>query len=100
MTAVHPRDLVDTVLGLTQKVKDLQGQLSAATPKLGTATLVAGAVTVTMTGVTAASKVLVGTVTPGGTPGALFVFAKTPGSGFVIHSTSGTDTSVVAYAVY
>lgn len=99
MTPQHARTDADVLAYFDKQIKDLQGQLSA-TPRRGTATLSAGAVTVALPAVTAASQILLGTVTPGGTTGALFVFSKTPGTGFVIHSTSGTDTSVVAYAIY
>jgi hypothetical protein len=40
---------------------------------------------------------LTGQVTPGGTPGALFVQAVTVGTVVQITSTSSTDTSVVSY---
>lgn len=100
MASNFPRDEAETDAWLVKQVKDLQGQLSAATPKRGTAVLVAGAVTVALPAVTAASQILIGMLTPGGTVGAPFVFSKTPGAGFVVHSTSGTDTSTVAYAVY
>jgi hypothetical protein len=96
----HPRDEADLKAWFFQHIKALEGQLSSSTPRRGTAVLVAGAATVALPAVTAASQILLGMVTPGGTPGALFVAAKTPGTGFVINSTSGTDTSVVAYAVY
>lgn len=100
MAPNHPRDITDIIARIGSQVRGLQGQLSSSTPRRGTATLSAGAVTVALPAVTAASQILLGTVTPGGTPGALFVFSKTAGTGFVIHSTSGTDTSVVAYAIY
>jgi hypothetical protein len=100
MAANHPHTEADVLAWCYNHIRALEGQLSASTPRLGTATLTAGAATVAMTSITAASKVLLGMVTPGGTVGAPFVFTKTPGTGFVIHSTSGTDTSTVAYAVY
>jgi hypothetical protein len=63
----------------------------------GTATLVAGSVVVSDTTLTANSKITLKSQTPGGTPGALTVSAKTNGTGFTITSTSGADTSVVAW---
>jgi len=36
-------------------------------------------------------------VTPGGATGSLRVSAKTAGTSFAVTSSSGTDTSVVAY---
>ena len=100
MSANHPRTDADVLAYFDRQIKDLQGQLSAGTARRGTATLSAGAVTVSYPSITATSQILLGTVTPGGTTGALFVFSKTAGTGFVIHSTSATDTSVVAYAIY
>jgi Right handed beta helix region len=67
--------------------------------KSGTATLVGGTVTVANTSVTANSQIRLASQTPGGTPGALWVNAVTAGTSFVIKSTSGTDTSVVAYRI-
>lgn len=61
-----------------------------------TATLVAGTVSITDVTVTASTTVLVTVQTPGGTQGFLSV-AVTAGTGFVINSTSATDTSTVAY---
>lgn len=61
----------------------------------GTATLVAGTVTVNNAKVTANSVIDVGVLTPGGTQGAPFLSTKTAGTSFVIKSTSSTDTSVI-----
>lgn len=65
----------------------------------GTATLVAGTVTVATTAVTASSRIFLTTNTPGGTPGWLQVSARTAGTSFTILSSSGTDTSVVAWQI-
>jgi hypothetical protein len=65
--------------------------------KSGTATLVAGTVTVTNSAVTAASRIWLTTLTPGGTRGALWIDAVTAGTSFVVKSTNGADTSVIAY---
>lgn len=67
--------------------------------KMGVATLVAGTVTVANTAITASSRVFLTAQTTGGTPGALRVSARTPGTSFAITSTSGTDTSQVAYLI-
>lgn len=67
--------------------------------KQGTATLVAGTVTVSNTSVTANSRILLTVQTPGGTVGAVYVSARTAGTSFTITSTSGTDTSTVAYEI-
>lgn len=69
--------------------------------KMGTATLVAGTVTVNTTQVTANSRIFLtvqslGTVT---TPKAVAVTARTAGTSFTITSADGTDTSVVAWMI-
>jgi len=64
----------------------------------GTATLVAGTVTVANTSVTANSLVFLTVTLPGGTVGYLSV-AVTAGTGFVITSSSALDTSTVGYIV-
>lgn len=67
--------------------------------KIGTATLVAGTATVANTSVTANSRIFLTSNTDGGTPGWLRVSAKTNGTSFVITSSSGTDTSTVAWYI-
>jgi hypothetical protein len=67
--------------------------------KTGTATLAAGTITVADTSITANSVIRVANKTIGGTPGSLYVSAKTAGTSFAITSTSGTDTSVVQYDI-
>lgn len=63
----------------------------------GIATLAAGTVTVTCADVKAGTKIKIGLKTPGGTPGALFISAKTAGTSFVITSTNAADTSVITW---
>ena len=65
----------------------------------GTATLTAGTVTISNTNVQPGSKISVTQVTPGGTPGALYVGTITAGTSFVINSTSALDTSVVRWEI-
>ena len=65
---------------------------------LGTATLVAGTVTVANTNVTANARIFLTVQTPGGTQGHLSV-SRTAGTSFTITSTSNTDTSTVAYHI-
>lgn len=67
----------------------------------GIAKLVAGSVTVSTIDakILANSKIKLSCLTPGGTPGALFVSAKTAGTSFVISSTSVLDTSLVAWEI-
>lgn len=70
--------------------------------KQGTATLVAGTVTVSNTSVTANSRILLtvqslGTVT---SPKAVAVTARSAGTSFTITSADVTDTSVVAWEIF
>jgi hypothetical protein len=67
--------------------------------KMGTAVLVAGAATVANTAVAANSRIFLTQQVAGGTPGAVGVSARTAGTSFVITSTSGTDTSTVAWMI-
>ncbi|MFE9363676.1 glycosyl hydrolase family 28-related protein [Streptomyces sp. NPDC006978] len=67
-----------------------------ANARMGVATLAAGSVTVANTSVTAATRVVPARQAAGGTLGHLSV-TVTAGTGFTITSSSGTDTSVVAW---
>lgn len=67
--------------------------------RMGTATLAAGTATVNTTAVTSNSRIFLTAQNTGGTPGALRVSARTPGTSFTITSTSGTDTSLVAWEI-
>lgn len=67
--------------------------------KIGTAVLVGGTVTVANTSVTANSRIFLTSNTDGGTPGSVRVSAKTNATSFVITSSSGTDTSTVAWYI-
>jgi len=68
--------------------------------KQGTATLVAGTVVVSNTSVTANSRIMLTTQSVGGTAGFLVVSARTAGTSFTILSSSGTDTSTVAFQIF
>lgn len=68
--------------------------------KQGTATLSAGTVTVSNSAVTANSRILLTSNADGGTPGWLRVSARTAGTSFTITSSSGSDTSTVAYEIF
>lgn len=68
--------------------------------KQGTVALVAGAATVANTSVTATSRIFLTSQADGGTPGWLRVSARTAGTSFTITSSSGTDTSTVAYEIF
>lgn len=63
----------------------------------GVATLVGGTVTVANTSVTANTRIQLTSQADGGTPGFLRVSARVAGTSFTITSSSGTDTSTVAY---
>lgn len=67
--------------------------------KLGTSVLVAGAVTVSNTSMTANSLIFITSQINGGTPGFLRITAKTVGTSFVITSSSSSDTSTVAWMI-
>lgn len=75
-------------------------QAEGANAKQGVATLVAGTVTVNNTSITANSRIMLTSNVDGGTPGWLRVSAKTVGTSFVITSSSGSDTSVVAWVIF
>ena len=65
----------------------------------GTATLNGvTAVTIVAPALTATSRIFLGFVTPAGTPGAPYVSAVTPGTGFQVKS-SASDTSVIAWSI-
>jgi len=67
--------------------------------KQGTAVLVAGSKVVANTSITANSRIQLTSNVDGGTPGFLRVSARTVGTSFTITSSSGTDTSTVAYLI-
>jgi hypothetical protein len=71
-----------------------------ANAKQGTAVLVAGAVTVADTAVTANSRILLTSQVDGGTPGFVRVSARVAGTSFTITSSSATDTSTIAYEIF
>jgi hypothetical protein len=68
--------------------------------KQGTAVLVAGTVTVANTAVTANSRILLTSNLDGGAPGFVRVSARVAGTSFTITSSSGTDTSTIAYEIF
>lgn len=65
--------------------------------RMGTAVLVGGTVSVSNTSVTANTRIFLTAQAPGGTPGAVYVSARVASTSFAITSTSGTDTSTVAW---
>ncbi|MCE0484364.1 MAG: hypothetical protein LV479_09025 [Methylacidiphilales bacterium] len=68
--------------------------------KQGTATLTGGTVTVSDSAVTANSRIFLTVQSPGGTVGVPYVSVRTAGTSFTITSTSGSDTSTVAYELF
>lgn len=71
-----------------------------ANAKQGTAVLAAGTVTVADTAVTANSRIFLTSQADGGTPGFVRVSARVAGTSFTITSSSGTDTSTIAYEIF
>lgn len=65
--------------------------------RMGVATLIGGTLVISNTSVTANTRIFLMCQTPGGTPGFLRVSARTAATSFTILSSSGTDTSVVAW---
>lgn len=64
---------------------------------MGAVALVAGSSVVATTGVTATSRILLTSQADGGAPGFLRVSTRTAATSFTITSSSGTDTSTVAW---
>lgn len=71
-----------------------------ANAKQGTAVLVGGSATVADTAVTASSRIFLTSQLDGGAPGFLRVSSRIAGTSFTITSSSGTDTSTVAYEIF
>lgn len=89
-----PGNLSINTAGLGLKVKE------GSNAKQGTATLSAGSVVVANTAVTATSRIFLTSQSDGGTPGFLRVSARTASTSFTITSSSGSDTSIVAYEIF
>jgi hypothetical protein len=66
---------------------------------MGIATLTAGSTNVSTSKVTASSRIFLTTQVPGGTVGYAYVSSRGVGTGFTITSTSGSDTSQVAWLI-
>jgi len=86
-------DIAVTLVGHGFRVKE------GSNAKQGTAVLVGGTVVVANTSVTSTSRIFLTTQTPGGTPGSLYISARTPGTSFTVTSTSGADTSTLAFLI-
>ena len=76
-----------------------QAIVEGSNAAMGLATLSGGTVTVTNTLVTANSRIFITAQADGGTPGAVRVSGRSVGTNFVITSSSGTDTSTVAWEI-
>lgn len=72
--------------------------LTSANGKIGQATMVAGAVTVANTSVTANSRIFITVSNPGGTRGFLST-SKSAGVSFTVTSASGSETSTVDWLI-
>ena len=79
---------------LTQQETQLSGIPAI---KDGTAALVAGTVSVSLSSVSTSTVVLVSRLVPGGTTGHLSVPTISNGTGFTIASTSVSETSLIAW---
>lgn len=89
-----------TVFGTALIIGSAGGGLQVkegANATMGLATLSGGTLVVSTTKVTANSRIFLTCQVPGGTPGFLRVSARTAGTSFTILSSSGTDTSQVAW---
>lgn len=64
----------------------------------GTATLVGGTVAISFPAATSQSRIYLQVITPGGTQGFLH-YSVTPGTGFTVTSSSGSDTSTISYLI-
>jgi hypothetical protein len=86
-------DIAVNTVGSGFKVKE------GSNAKMGVATLSAGSVTVSTTAVASTSRIMLTTQSPSGTVGTPYIFSRSAGTSFVIHSTSGTDASTVAWVI-
>lgn len=81
------------------KIHIEDANISGTAAPLGVATLVGGTVTVSNTSVQANSRIFLTVQTAGGTQGFLRIQTITPGTSFVITSTSATETSIISYFI-
>ena len=86
-------------INVTASGKGFGVKEGGAAARMGTAVLVAGTVTVNTTSVAANSRIFLTVQVAGGTQGHLSIGARVAGTSFVINSTSGTDTSTVAWEI-
>jgi hypothetical protein len=76
------------------------GQMVITGSMSGTAVLVGGTVVVASTSVTASSRILLTTQSPAGVPGFVYISARVANTSFTILSSSGADTSTVAWFIF
>jgi selenophosphate synthase len=89
---------IDAHNAISDVLTQQQDQLSGIPViRQGTASLTAGTVSVTLTSAGDSTVVLVSRLVPGGALGSLSVPVVTTGTGFTITSSSGTETSSVAW---
>jgi hypothetical protein len=91
-TYKFPDDVYITTAGKGLRIKE------GSNARMGTSTLVAGTIVVANTSITASSRVFVSRMATGGTAGHLSIVLNA-GVGFTINSSSGTDTSTVAWFI-
>lgn len=72
---------------------------SGSDRSMGTAVLSGGTVTVNNSTVTANSRIFLTTQSTSGTPGFVYISARSAGTSFTITSSSGTDASTVAWLI-
>ncbi len=82
----------------TNKTLDRIRLITGANTGIGSATLVAGTVTVSNTSVTASSIILLTRPVAGGTTGTL-TYTISAGTSFTVTSSSATDTSTIGYVI-
>jgi selenophosphate synthase len=89
---------IDAHNAISDVLTQFQDQLTAIpSVRAGTATLVAGAVSVTLTTVGDSTVILLSRLAPGGTLGHLSVPSVTAAAGFTVSSTSASETSVISW---
>lgn len=84
-------DLINAGSGI--KIKE------GSNAKMGSVALVGGSAVVSTTAVAATSRIFLTSQVDGGTPGFLRVSTRSAGTSFTITSSSGTDTSTVAWMI-
>lgn len=93
-------NIVGTTTGFSIKFGSGKIQITeTVNSPLGTATLVNGIIVVANKAITASSRVFLSNANASGTPGIVYVSAKSAGISFTITSTSNTDASTINYLI-